>query len=210
MLTTPDNLLFLHLIRWLKLSQLYKGTDLFLPTDEGELREEKVFLIHGQTSTLLLLNCKGTFSPLHCPPCSYFSDTSFHEMIFNRAVCSESMWAKGPGLVFVISVFLPPFQLSRLPEHPLCPSPVRMPMDFDLAFLSSIVPLTASAQVSLAKTTNLTGALETFFYSRPVSSGQMKISGEKHSAMRRTFFVYVGWCIAWVLAPHVINNVHWC
>lgn len=47
-----------------------------------------------------------------------------------------------------------------------------------------------------------------FFYSRPTFSGQMKISGDKNSGIRSTFFcMCVRSCFAWVLALCIINNI---
>lgn len=47
-----------------------------------------------------------------------------------------------------------------------------------------------------------------FFYSRPISSGQMKIPGDKHSGIRSTFFCICVWlCFAWVLSPCIISNI---
>lgn len=151
-------------------------------------------------------------SPHHCLPCSCFSYISSHEMIISRALCSESIYCNGSGLVCVMSVFLPPFQSSVLPEHLLYPPPVSMTMDSDLAFLS--FPFLSRSSYSICVDISRQNhkfdwcIRRIFFYSRPTFSGQMKISGDKNSGIRSTFFcMCVRSCFAWVLALCIINNI---
>lgn len=75
------------------------------------------------------------------------------------------------ALAWFLPIFFPPFLSARLPEHPLYPTPVRMPMDSDLSFPFSCFFYSICVGTCSPNHKFDWCLRNLFFYSRPISSG---------------------------------------